>query len=177
MIWILVIISAAAVAAAAEKDCPVLEKPNKCRCFGSEDRTIRCVNMIVVPRFTFTTEVFAKLDLSDKSNDITMLGNLAFGRLRVREIDLTGNSLRSIDLHAFSREHKDYLQVIKLKGNTNLEPPLIQMQNLTLLKEMHLEGFFMPTINQNTRFDFFPNLVHLETMNHKDDVCLVKIVY
>ncbi|XP_056020540.1 chaoptin-like isoform X2 [Ostrea edulis] len=133
---------------------------------NSDKRIIRCRNLNTMPNFNPSTEVFLKLDLDDPSNTIQVLQNNAFDGILVEEIDLSNEKLklRDIQPQAFSGL-KQHLKIIRLQGDTTIPPPFEPMKNLTNLQELQLQFFYLPVIDENTKFNYFPNLLTLRLRN------------
>nr|XP_034326741.1 uncharacterized protein LOC117689471 isoform X3 [Crassostrea gigas] len=153
----------------SQSDCPSTVPACTCEDItGQSRRNIRCVGLSQIPSFTSSPEIFQKLDMDNPNNNIQVIQANAFSGIKVEEIDMSGQNIKLQSIHpmAFSG-FEQHLTIVKLQGDTVLAPPFEQLKNITNLQELVLQFFNMPTIEESTKFNYFPYLriLRLRNMN------------
>ncbi|XP_011442462.3 leucine-rich repeat-containing protein 15-like isoform X1 [Magallana gigas] len=135
---------------------------------GQSKRNIRCVGLTQIPVFNSSAEIFQKLDMKSPNNNIEVIQANAFNAIKFEEIDMSGPNIKLHSIHpnAFA-DLEQHLTIVKLQGDNVLYPPFEQLKNITNLQELVLQFFNMSTIEESTKFNYFPYLriLRLRKMN------------
>lgn len=102
------------------------------------------------------------------NNNIEVIQPNAFSGIKVEEIDMSGPNIKLQSIHPMAFAGlEQHLTIVKLQGDAVLAPPFEQLKNITNLQELELQFFSMPTIEESTKFNYFPYLRTLRLRNMK----------
>ncbi|XP_060064540.1 leucine-rich repeat-containing protein 70-like [Ylistrum balloti] len=148
---------------------------DQCRCEKGTRARGRIINcrargLSQIPRFEPSDEMFYELTLANtvgcsECNNITVIPPGAFGGLKFKILDLSGNKIRHVSSEAFS-SLVPMLSEISIEGDGRYPPPYQELSVLTNLKTLTLQNFNQLYMNrENTDLQ---NLLNLEELHLKN---------